>query len=80
VTFVTVTVVTPFNNAATITVGDDLDQDRLMTVDQNDLSVSSDYSTTPSYTYATGSDTQIRYYFNANGATTGKAIIAITYT
>ena len=80
VSFVTVTVVDPFDAPATIMVGDDSDNDRLMTVDQNDLTSVGDYSTTPSYTYSPGADTTIKYYFNAAGATQGNAIVAITYT
>ncbi len=80
VSFVTVTVVDPFNAPATVAVGDDSDNDRLMTADQNDLTSAGDYSTTPSYTYSPGSDTNIKYYFDASGATVGNAIVAITYT
>jgi hypothetical protein len=80
VTFVTVTVLDAFNAPATVTVGDSADHTRLMTVDQNDLTAIGDYSTTPSYTYAGGFDTDINLYFNADGATVGNAIVAITYT
>lgn len=80
VSFVTVTVTQPFNTPATISVGDSAQHDRLMTSDQNDLMSISDYSTTPAYTYASGSDTDINFYFNANGATQGSAVVAITYT
>jgi hypothetical protein len=80
VTFVTVTVNEAFDSDASITVGDSIENDRLMTADQNDLTTVSDFSTTPSFTYATGSDTAINYYFEANGATQGNAVVAITYT
>jgi hypothetical protein len=80
VSFVTVTVSQAFDTAATISVGDAAQNDRLMTVDQNDLTVVGDYSTTPSYTYASGSDTPISFYFDTAGSTVGNAIVAITYT
>jgi hypothetical protein len=82
VSFVTVTVVTPFNGTApTIAVGDAGSNSRLMTADQNDLTTIADYSTTPSYTYSnSGSDTDIEYYFDPGNSTSGKAVIAITYT
>jgi len=80
VTFVTVSVTEPFNAAATVSVGDDLNNSRLMTIDQNDLTISGDYSTTPSYVYEFGSDVPIKLYFNNNGSTVGSATIAITYT
>ena len=80
VTFVTVSVTEPFNAAATVSVGDDSSNSRLMTIDQNDLTVSGDYSTTPSYVYEFGTDVPIKLYFNSNGATIGAATVAITYT
>ena len=80
VTFVTVSVTQPFDAAATVSIGDDLDNNRLMTIDQNDLTISGDYSTTPSYVYEFGTDVPIKLYFNNNGATVGSATIAITYT
>lgn len=80
VTFVTVSVTQAFNAAATISVGDESDHNRLMTVDQNDLTISGDYSTTPSYVYEFGTDVPIKLYFTNNGATVGSATVAITYT
>lgn len=80
VSFVTVTVTQPFNAPSTISVGDSAQNARLMTSDQNDLMSVSDYSTTPAYTYASGTDTDINFYFDANGATQGSAVVAITYT
>jgi hypothetical protein len=80
VSFVTVTVTEEFDGGATLTVGDDADNDRLMTADQNDLSSVGDYSTTPSHTYSGAGDTTIKFYFDAAEATVGSATIAITYT
>ncbi len=80
VTFVTVSVNQAFNSNASLTVGDAGQVDRLMTSDENDLTSEGDYSTNPSYVYATGSDTPINFYFEANGSTTGNAVVAITYT
>ena len=79
VTFVTVTVTEAFNGTPSITVGDAGQNDRLMNQDMNDLTIVGDYSTTPTYTYESGQDTDICYYLYANGCTQGNAIVAITY-
>jgi hypothetical protein len=79
VSFVTVTVNVAFDTDATISVGDSSQSDRLMTTDQNDLTITDTYSTTPSYVYETGSDTAINFYFDANGSSVGNATVAITY-
>jgi len=80
VTFVTVTVTEAFDKNATVSVGDSSDNSRLMTIDQNDLTSAGTYSTTPSYIYEFGTDTNINLYFNGNSSTVGNAIVAITYT
>ena len=80
VSFITVTVNEAFDHNATVSVGDNLDNSRLMTIDQNDLTSVGVYSTTPSYVYEFGTDTNINLYFNANSSTVGNAIVAITYT
>ena len=79
VSFVTVTVNQAFDTSSTITIGDSGQNDRLMAADENDLTVVGDYSTTPAYTYAPGFDTDISYFFSANSATVGNAVVAITY-
>lgn len=81
VTFVTVTVTEQFNGLnPTISVGDADDNARLMTEDQNDLTSLGVYSTTPSYIYSGGQDVNITFTFNAANSTSGKAVIAISYT
>ena len=81
VTFVTVTVTEQFNGLnPTICVGDADDNARLMTDDQNDLTSLGAYSTTPSYIYSGSQDVDITFTFDAANSTSGKAVIAISYT
>lgn len=81
VTFVTVTVTEQFNGLnPLISVGDNDDSNRLMTNNQNDLKSLGTYSTTPSYIYSGSSDVDITFTFDAANSTTGKAVIAISYT
>ena len=81
VTFVTVTVTENFNGPnPVLTVGDDENDARLMTADQNDLTSLGAYSTTPSYIYSGEGDVNITFTFDASGSTAGKAVIAISYT
>lgn len=80
VTFVTVTVLEPFDAPAYVTVGDNAVFDRLMGADQSDLSSIGSYSTTPSFVYSTGGDVSIIFDFNPAGSTTGRAKVAISYT
>lgn len=81
VTFVTVTVTEQFNGLnPIISVGDADDTARLMTNDQNDLTSLGAYSTTPSYIYSGSQDVDITFTFNAANSTSGKAVIAISYT
>lgn len=81
VTFVTVTVTEQFNGLnPLISVGDADDANRLMTNNQNDLKSLGTYSTTPSYIYSGSSDVDITFTFDAANSTTGKAVIAISYT
>jgi hypothetical protein len=80
INMVTVKVIEAFDAPATVSVGDDINNVRLMDVSLNDLTVISEYSYTPSYHYTTGGDTNINYYLNLNGATTGRAKISISYS
>lgn len=81
VTFVTVTVTEQFNGLnPIISVGDDEDTSRLMTDVQNDLTSLGAYSTTPSHIYPGSEDVDIKFTFDAANSTTGKAVIAISYT
>jgi hypothetical protein len=79
VTLVTVRVTVPFDGAPTLTVGDSLDNARLLTNDLHDLSVVGTYDTSVDYVYNGVLDTDINTYFNANGATVGSARILVTY-
>lgn len=81
VSFVTVTVTEQFDGALpTLEVGDDNNNSRLMTMDQNDLKSSGVYSMTPSYTYSGAGDVDITFSFNSASSSVGKAVIAISYT
>ena len=77
---VTVDVVEAFNGNPLLTIGDSLENSRLFDSDFADLGFVSVYETTPSYQYNTGNDTEINVYFNANGATLGRAVVTITYS
>lgn len=77
---VTVQVIEAFDGGATITVGDDEDNARLMGSDQSDLSIASDYMTSPAHLYTDNVDTEIKYYLNANSATTGRALVTVSYS
>lgn len=95
ITNVTVQVSNSFDGGATISVGDGSVVDRFMSTSENDLSDSSStdgYTTTPSYIFAgtsggrytatsqnTTADTEIFVYYTANSATTGRAVVAISY-
>jgi len=64
---------TPFNNGS-ITVGDSVDNSRLMSDSDNDISYASTYIMESEYVYS--SDTMIKIYFNGN-PTTGSGRIVI---
>ena len=72
--------ITPFDGAPTITIGDDGDNARLFADSLVDLSTAGSYVTTPVFQYTSASDTLIRIYFSAGGATQGEARITITYS
>lgn len=78
---VVVEVVTEFNdNSATITVGDAVVTNRLMSVDNNDLSIAGVYISTPTYVYPQStSDLNLNVTFNKGSSTVGSAIVTITF-
>lgn len=77
---IAVEVTTGFGEAATLTVGDGDDPDRLMTVTENDLSETGFvFMTYPVYQYTSATETNLIATYAANGATAGAATITVTY-
>lgn len=76
---VVVEVITPFDGAPILNIGDSSDTAHLMSDDHLDLSSIGAYSTTANFIYDTGSDVDIIATYSANGATAGTANIIITY-
>lgn len=74
---VTVEVTTPFDGNAAITVGDSGVNDRLLTVDEVDLQTAGTYVAMPSYQYGS-TETSLSVYYSGS-ATTGSALVTITY-
>lgn len=79
VSLITIDVTVPFDGAPVLTIGDDIIADRLMNNSLHDLSTAGVYSSSSDYLYASGFDTAIKAYFTPNGATTGTAILTISY-
>ena len=79
VSLITVEVTTPFDGSPSLTIGDDVDTDRLMSDSLHDLSSNGVYSASNDFLY-TGGDTDIKAYFSSNGATVGEALITISYS
>lgn len=77
---VTVQVIEAFDGDATITVGDSDDNARLMSAEQCDLTIASDYMTSPAHLYTADADTDIRYYLSSNGSTKGRALVTVSYS
>lgn len=73
---VRVTIITPFDDGAVITIGDTLDTDRLMTADQINGEVLQTYETEPYHNYAT--PTAIRVSVSS-GLTNGAALVYLVY-
>lgn len=80
VNFVTVSIIDPFDDpAATLSIGDDDNSSRLMSSEQNDLTQSGDFTTTPTVIYSTGGDVDVKYFLNPGASTMGRAKVAISY-
>lgn len=77
---VSVVVKIPFDGTPIISVGDDLDNERIMTDDMVDLAYESTYGNTPSYVYDTGSDVDLNFYLTLDGATVGELEVIISYS
>lgn len=79
ITLITIEVTQPFDIVPTLTIGDSLDNDRLMNDMQHDLSVPGTYTIQSDHVYNVGTDVQINAYFGAVGSSTGFAKIVLSY-
>lgn len=81
ISLVTVEVVEPFNGItpATLTIGDDAEQDRIMSNDLLDMENEGVYQGNAEFIYDNNVDTDIKAYLEVNGASQGTAIITISY-
>ena len=77
---VSVDVTIAFNAETTVKVGDANDDDRFMTVDENDLSVIGTYLSTPAFCYDTTTENTVTVTIeNANNPTVGEAKVLMSY-
>ena len=77
---VSVNVTQAFDTASTIKIGDSNDDDRYMTIDENDLSVVGNYVSYPTFKYNTTTENDIDLVYTKVGTpTTGSATIQISY-
>jgi len=79
---VVVDVTTAFDGSSTVNVGDDNDNDRLMTNDYIDLGTVGTYTVTPKFVYmdTTDANNTVRAYVVAGTSTQGAASIMVTYS
>lgn len=78
---VTVNVIVPFNDgAASLNIGDSIDNTRVMPDSVIDLTEVGTYSFTPSFVYKDGGDTDIVAYLDAAGSTQGSFKVIVSYT
>jgi hypothetical protein len=77
VTLVTMEVVSAFNGAPTLTVGDSASASRLASNSDIDLSATGVYTVTSAYQYA--AETDIVAYYSAGGAGSGSVKITVSY-
>jgi hypothetical protein len=73
---VDVVIINPFDAISTLSVGDNEDTSRLLSIEDNDLMVAGSYQTNPAHVYL--SNTNINLYINIGvGNTTGNGIILV---
>lgn len=77
---ISVNVIEEFDGDVTLNIGDIGDNSRLISDEFIDLQTTGVYSSTPSYIYKDGSDTDLVAYFNNNGSTKGQLKIIISYS
>lgn len=80
ISIVSVEVLVPFDNGATISIGTDSDPSALMDVNSNDLSGASEYKSFPSFAIAAGVNADVKYFLTATGATQGHAVVAVQFS
>lgn len=76
---VSIEVITPFDGAPSLTIGDNRAVDSLMSDALSDLGSLDTYLTSSGYVYQTGQDVDISSNFTVGGATTGLARIVVSY-
>lgn len=75
---IVVNVTTPFNGTApVVTVGDSVNNSRLLANSDADLTVAGAYETIPTYVYATAEEVNV--YLDADGSTQGAFTIVLSY-
>lgn len=79
VTVITVEVISAFHPSASMTVGDDADNARLVSDQNIDLSVVDTYTINPSYQYGGTDESMIRAYLTPGSSTGGEAKVTISY-
>ena len=79
INLISVEVTQAFDDAPTLTIGDDTVNNRLVTNDEIDLGTTGTYTIQPAYQYSTGADAVIKAYFNVASATSGSAKILVSY-
>ena len=77
---VSVKVTQAFDTASTLKIGDSNDDDRYMTIDENDLSIVGNYVSYPTFKYNTTTENDIDLVYTKVGTPiTGSATIQISY-
>lgn len=79
ITLITIEVTQAFDLVPLLTIGDDLQNDRLMDNSQHDLNIVGTYTIQSDHIYTTGSDVEINAYFNPNGSSQGQAVVVLSY-
>lgn len=80
VTQVTVEVLSAFSTNATLTIGDDTINNRLMDEAEIDLSTEEKFNSNTVYQYEGTTETMLKAYFTANGSAFGQAKITVSYS
>ena len=79
ITLITIEVITPFDGAPTLTIGDSVNNSRLMYNTNHDLSETGVYTIHSEHLYTTGNNVIINAYFAGGGASQGEAKIVLSY-
>lgn len=79
VVFINVDIIEVFHSSATLSIGDDNNNSRLVDNSDIDLTEIDNYQITPSYQYSGSEETMIRIYLDPGTSSTGQAKITLTY-